>query len=230
MQIRKLLVLAVLVAACSKDSTTAPTNDNGGSGSLRVINANATSVDVLVDGVVTSSAVPAGQTIMLSPTDGQHNLGFRATGSSTTTVIALKTSETATRTIAARRAQDGSLAANVLDDTASIVPAGATKVRVLHLALNAGEIQVYRTQPDYNVAPVRWQFPFTYQTEVTGPGAPFYQSTPGSWEIHIWQTPAASSGWDSAPIKLTIPLGSGERKTVVITDKPGGGIQAQVIN
>ncbi|MEP6764883.1 MAG: DUF4397 domain-containing protein [Gemmatimonadaceae bacterium] len=230
MQIRNVLLLAALVAAC-KDSTTAPTNNNNsGSGSLRVINANATAVDVLVDGVVLSAAVPVGQTVMLSPSDGQHNLGFRATGSSTTAIIPLKTSLAATRTIAARRAQDGSLAASVLDDTASIVPAGATKVRVLHLATNAGVLQVYRTQPDANVSPLQWQFPFTYQTELTGPGAPFFQSTPGTWEIHVWQTPAAASGWDSAPIKLTIPLGSGEQRTVVITDKAGGGIQAQVIN
>ncbi|MEP6781399.1 MAG: DUF4397 domain-containing protein [Gemmatimonadaceae bacterium] len=230
MQIRKVLLTVALVAAC-KDSTTAPNgSNNSGSGSLRVINANATTVDVLVDGVVTSAAVPAGQTVMLSPADGQHNFGFRATGSSTTSVIPLKTSFTAPRTIAARRAQDGSLAATVLDDTASIVPFDSTKVRVLHLATSAGELQVFRTQPGGNGTPVAWQTPFTFQTEVTGPGAPFYQSPVGTWEIRIWQTPTGAAGWVSAPIKLTIPLGSKESRTVVITDKPGGGIQAQVIN
>ena len=229
MHIRKFVVFAVLIAACSKDSTTGPSNGETGTGSVRVINANPNSVDVLVDGVVTQSAVPTGATIMLSPVDGQHNVGIRVSGSSTAANIAIKTSESVPRTIAALRAMDGSLAARVLDDTASIVPAGATKVRVLHLALKTGTLQVYRTAPDF-ATPSPWQFPFNYQTEVTGPGAPFYQSTPGTWEIHIWQTPASSFGWDSAPIKLAIPLGSGERRTVVITDKPGGGIQAQVIN
>ena len=131
-------------------------------------------------------------------------------------------------TIAAVRSSSGALSSVALDDTNSVVPSGATKVRVLHMAANAGTLQVYRTQPDYQT-PISWQFPFTYQAAPNSLSAPFYQSTVGTWEIHIWQTPADASGWGAAPIKLVIPLTSGQKKTVLILDAPGGGIRTEVI-
>jgi hypothetical protein len=115
-----------------------------------------------------------------------------------------------------------------LDDTNSVVPPGATKVRVLHLAPNAGTLQVYRTQPDYQ-QPISWQLPFTYQAEPTSLSAPFYQSTVGSWDVRVWQMPADASGWASAPVKVVLPLAGGEKKTVLILDKPGGGVRVELL-
>jgi hypothetical protein len=60
-------------------------------------------------------------------------------------------------------------------------------------------------------------------------GAPFYQSTVGAWEVRVWQTPADSSGWATATTRIVIPLQSGAKATVVITDNPGGGVGIQVI-
>ena len=116
----------------------------------------------------------------------------------------------------------------VLDDTGSVVPAGATKLRVLHLAPTAGVLQVYRTQTDYQ-QPISWQFPFTYQSQITALSAPFYQSTVGTWEVRIWQTPADASGWATAPVKVVVPLGSGEKRTIIILDQAGGGVRTEVI-
>ena len=99
---------------------------------------------------------------------------------------------------------------------------------MLHLAPNGGELQVYRTQPDYQ-QPTRWQFPFTYQSDPNTLSAPFYQSTVGSWEVRIWQSPADASGWASAPVKVVIPLASGGKKTVLILDNPGGGVRVELI-
>src|SRR5262249_32933536 len=107
------------------------------------------------------------------------------------------------------------------DDTNSIVPAGATKVRVLHLAPKAGTIQVYRTQPDFPT-PIQWQFPFTYQANPTSLTAPFVQITAGTWEIPAWQTPPPSAGGANAPIKIQVQLAGGEKKTVAILDATGG--------
>ena len=111
-------------------------------------------------------------------------------------------------------------------DTNSVVPPAATKVRVVHLAPNAGTLQVYRTQPDYQ-QPISWQFPFDYQPDPTS--ARFIQSTVGSWEIHVWQTPADASGWTNAPARVVIPLESGQKKTVLILDKPGGGVRVELL-
>jgi hypothetical protein len=59
--------------------------------------------------------------------------------------------------------------------------------------------------------------------------APFYQSTVGTWEVRVWQTPANATGWTSAPVKVLIPLGSGEKKTVMILDDPAGGVRVELI-
>lgn len=96
------------------------------------------------------------------------------------------------------------------------------------MAPNAGELQVFRTQPDYQT-PVSWQFPFTYQATPTSLSAPFYESTVGTWEIRIWQTPVGASGWATAPVQIVIPLGSGEKKTILMLDKAGGGVRYEVL-
>jgi hypothetical protein len=96
------------------------------------------------------------------------------------------------------------------------------------MAPNAGELQVYRTQPDYQT-PISWQFPFTYQATPTSLSAPFFQSTVGTWEIRIWQTPASASGWATAPVQIVIPLASGEKKTILMLDKPGGGVRYELL-
>lgn len=77
--------------------------------------------------------------------------------------------------------------------------------------------------------PISWQFPFTYQAQLNGLSAPFYQSAIGSWEVRIWQTPADASGWANAPVKVVVPLNSGEKKTILILDKPGGGVRIELI-
>ncbi len=144
----------------------------------------------------------------------------------------ITTTDGSLATVAVVLSATGIVQGALLDDTNSVVPAGATKVRVLHLAPNAGTIQVFRTQPDFQT-PIAWQFPFNYQSDPTPLSAPFYQSTVGTWEIRVWQTPpdssGASSGWANAPIKIQIPLAGGEKKTVMILDKPGGGIRYELM-
>jgi hypothetical protein len=195
--------------------------------SLRVINAFTTPVDVLIDGNLAISALAAGSVGKTATSSGNHTLMLRpSAGASMSQSITTTTG--ALSTIAAVRTSSGSVSTAILDDTNSVVPAGATKLRVLHLAPNAGELQVYRTQPDYQT-PISWQFPFTYQASPNSLSAPFYQSTVGSWEVRIWQTPAGASGWATAPVKVVVPLGSGERKTIVILDQPGGGVKVEVL-
>ncbi len=217
------ITVIVFAAACASDAATANSN---GAASLRVVNAFTSSVDVFVDGTVAITGLPAGTIGTAAPASGNHTIEFRsATGASSTQSVT--TSSGGMNTIAVTRASSGGVASAVLDDTNSVVAANATRVRVLHMAPSAGTLQVYRTQPDYQ-APISWQFPFTYQATFNSLSAPFYQSTVGTWEIHIWQAPADGSGWASAPVKITIPLGSGEKKTVVILDAPGGGVRAEL--
>jgi hypothetical protein len=39
----------------------------------------------------------------------------------------------------------------------------------------------------------------------------------------------SAAGWESATVRVNIPLGSAEKKTVVILDKPGGGVKVDLI-
>ncbi len=214
-----------LIASC--DNYTTIGCCTGGRPALRVVNAFTSPVDVLIDGNLVVAALPAGAIDTAIFPTGVHTLALRPTGSATAVTTSIDIAS-ALRTIAVVRSSSGALASAVLDDTNSVVPAGATKVRVLHFAPNAGTLQVYRTQPDYQ-QPISWQFPFDYQAEPTSLSAPFYQSTVGSWEVRIWQTPPDASGWANAPVTVVIPLASGEKKTVVILDKPGGGVRAEIL-
>ena len=215
----------VAVAACD---STAPLTDEFGQEPVRVVNAFTKPVEVLIDGNLLISSLSSGSVGFAEASPGAHSLMLRPVGGGASATLSITTSDHAVPTIAAVRAASGAVNTAILDDTGSIVPAGATKVRVLHLAPNAGEIQVYRTQPDFPQM-TRWQFPFTYQAEPTSLSAPFFQSTVGTWEVRAWQTPADASGWANAPVKVVIPLGSGEKKTVIILDNPSGGIRAEVI-
>ena len=223
----KLLSVVALCAVASCDVGTTIAGVSGDPG-LRVINAFTTTVDVLVDGNVAIAGLAAGSISTAFAAPGSHTLVLRPTGSGAPVSQSITTAVGAMSTIAVVRSSSGTMASAVLDDTNSVVPAGATKVRVLHLAPNAGTLQVYRTQPDYQT-PIAWQFPFNYQPDPTSLTAPFLQSTPGSWEVRVWQTPADASGWSTAPSKVIIPLTSGEKATVVILDKPGGGVRVEVI-
>jgi hypothetical protein len=218
--------LLSFAAACKNDGPAACCT--AGAPALRVVNALTTPVDVLIDGTVAIQSLAAGSIATAAPAAGNHTVVLRPTGGGGTASTPITTATGALNTIAAVRTSNGAVASAVLGDTGSIVPAGATKVRVLHLAPNAGELQVYRTQPDFQ-QPVSWQFPFTYQAQPNSLSAPFYQSTVGSWEVRIWKTPAGAAGWATATVKIVIPLKSGEKKTVLMLDDGAGGVRIELI-
>jgi hypothetical protein len=220
------ILLLPLFAACGGDSPTVCCT-NGGSG-VRVVNAFTTSVDVLIDGDVAIAGLAPGAIDTTAPAVGGHTISIRPTSGAASAAQSITTSAGGLNTFAAVRSSTGAVSSVALDDTNAVVPAGATKVRVIHFAPNAGELQVYRTQPDFGT-PIRWQFPFTYQAEPTSLSAPFVQSTVGGWEVRIWQTPADATGWLSAPVKIVLLLASGEKKTVLILDKEGGGVRVEVL-
>jgi hypothetical protein len=219
------LILLASIMSCGGDTLTGccPSDLPG----LRIVNAFTSQVDVLIDGNVAIAGLATGSVGSAAPTSGSHSLSLRSTNGDSI-LTSITTAAGALPTIAAVRNSAGALATIALDDTGSVVPVGATKLRVLHLAPNAGILQVYRTQPDYE-QPIAWQFPFSYEAAPNDLSAPFYQSSVGSWEVRIWQTPTDASGWANAPVKVVVPLGSGEKRTIVILDKLGGGVQVQVL-
>jgi hypothetical protein len=222
--------LALLAAGCAAKDATAP-QPGRGSG-VRIVNAYSQPVDVIVDGAVAVTGVPPGRVDTATSSAGSHVVALRAAGT-TTSGLQMHTDSGSVQTVVALRF-GSALAADTIGDTNAIVPPGATKVRVLHLAPNAGEIQVARTQPDWQSPPlIGWKIPFLYDSvHINDPLAnPFYQSTVGTWDVRVWLTPSGDSlGWAGATNRVTFDLKSGEKRTVLVLDKPGGGIELSVID
>lgn len=226
---RALLSFATLAAASGCRDSAFPKQTTQATEGVRIVNAFTGPVDVLVDGAVVISGVAAGQLDSVQPATGAHIVALRPSGSATSVSVPVTTAAGAFRTVAAVRS-GGTLSASTLDDTNAVVKSGATKVRVLHLAPNAGEIQVFRTQPDWST-PSEWQSPFLYDSALADPLAhPYYESTVGTWDVRAWRKPSeVALGWDGTTARVTVTLGSGEKRTVLVLDKAGGGIRLSVI-
>ncbi|HVO34475.1 MAG TPA: DUF4397 domain-containing protein, partial [Gemmatimonadales bacterium] len=225
--------LALFGLGCAKKDATGPQKEGTSpqlNAGVRVVNAYSQAVDVLVDGAVAVASVAPGSLDTVLQSAGNHTVALRAAGV-TTSGLQVKTAEGSVVTVAALR-WGAALAASTLDDTNAVVPSGATKVRVLHLAPNAGEIQVARTQPDWLSPPlIGWKIPFLYDSVHIGDplANPFYQSTVGPWDVRVWRTPSEDAlGWDGATARVSFTLASGEKRTVLVLDKPGGGIELSV--
>jgi hypothetical protein len=224
--------LALLVAGCARKDATGPQTQTPKQAGVRIVNACGQPVDVLVDGVLAVAAVAPGSLDTVQQSAGSHTVTLRAAGV-TSPGLQVTTATGSVATIAAVR-WGAALAASTLDDTNAVVPSGATKVRVLHLAPNAGEIQVARTQPDWLSPPlIGWKIPFLYDSvHINDPLAnPYYQSTVGTWDVRVWLTPSQDAlGWDGTTARVSFSLKSGEKRTVLVLDKPGGGIELSVID
>ena len=228
---RRTIPLAI-VAPCNSDKTTSqrffPV------GGVGAVNSYASAVDLLVDGIVVSGAIAPGQYATAVVAAGAHTIAVRPTGGGGTIGFPLTVVSGRTISVAAERAVGGAFSAAALEDTNAVVPAGATKLRVLHMAPLAGEIQVWRTQPDFGT-PIRWQFPFLYSPTISALGNPYFQSTVGSWDVRVWTDtlafpPGNPAPWAAPLDQVTIPLTSGQKKTVLVLDKSSGGVKLMVID
>lgn len=225
------VLLAIPLVGCS-DGSSGPPPGGGTSAGVRIVNAYSSQVDVLADGALAASALEPASLDTVALAAGAHTIQLRRTGTTQTASVRLETSAGALRTVVAFR-WGPTLSASALEDSNATVPAGATKVRVLHLAPAAGEIEVARTQPDWPSPPlIGWKTPFLYDsTTVNDPLAnPYYQSTEGTWDVRAWLKPSEDTlGWDGTRARVSFTLSSGEKRTVLVLDKPGGRIALRVI-
>jgi len=108
-----------LSTACRESSTSVHPRTSEG---IRIVNAYTQPVDVLVDGALVASGVPAGRIDRLLQSAGAHLVALRPTGTTATVSVPLTTAAGELRTIVALRSGTA-LAATELDDT-NAVPAG----------------------------------------------------------------------------------------------------------
>ena len=201
-------VLVVLaVPACSSDVAEPVV----GSAEFRVVNATQSPVDVLVDGQAAVRGLRAASlSTSLRIGSGSHQVRLTsASGASATLTVDGSPGRTLTTVVYPDTG--ARLAAAVLQDTGAVVPAGKTKLRVVHMAANVGPIDIWRTQPDFP-SPVRVMIPFVYRAMSS-----YIQSDPGNWEV--WITPIGSTTRLASTGPISVP--SGERRTVVVLDSAG---------
>ena len=205
------LVAAVAVTACGPSMSDAgATNPGTGSAAVRVVNASQGLVDVIVDGQTAVHGLPvATVSDRITVSSGSHQIRL-APPSGPSAQVQIDAANGATR-VAVVTPGASSLSASVLADTGAIVPAGKTKLRVAHLAANAGSIEIWRTQPDFQT-PVHIMTPFDYQAT-----SPYLQSDPGAWEVFVTRPGTTLKIATTGPVSIS----AGEKRTVVLLDSAG---------
>ncbi len=214
------LLLGVLgVAACGSDAIEVPASD---AATLSVVNASAARVDIRVDGAVRfTSVAPSSVTSGIVVSPGAHTVQFASSGATALSPqLAVDIGRAGHRAVVVTAASNG-LGAMTLADTGSTVAVGRSKLRVLHFASSAPPLDIWRTQPDYQT-PISVMFPYAYLSGAT------MESSAGTWEVRVWPTGGAS--WSSAMSALVVPVASGQIRTVVTLDAPGGGVKLQLLD
>lgn len=224
MIVRRLIVpfAAVVLAGCGELETLPPPEDANATARLRIVQGTSSaSIDVLVDNEVVLNGVSVGQASSLaSVTPGAHTIRIRRSG--TTQIVGERSVEFGATDTATVILIDSSTVINpvVLTDTGAVVPTGKTKLRVVHFATNAPEIDVWRTQPDYGTL-IRVMFPFDYRD-----ASPYLQSDPGNWEVVV--TPKDETTQLHTTGAINVP--ANQRRTVVLLDDGEGGIRTVILN
>lgn len=210
---RLIALLAVCIIACDQVPS-APVQTGDVNPNLRLLNATTIPLDVEVDGQIVLAGLAAS---MASPSlnleFGTHLIRLRPQdGAFVVTEISVTVSTSGGSNAIAYQ-NGSSVAAQVLADTGANVPAGKSKLRVVHLAPSAPELDIWRTQPDYQIA-TRILFPFTFNPEPYN----YVQSDAGAWVV--WITPVTNS---ASTIATTGPIDipSGQRRTVALVDSAG---------
>jgi hypothetical protein len=199
--------LLLLSAACSSYDVASASAD----GSIRVINASRVPLNVYIDDRAAGQVLPtSGVSANLPVTRGSHQVQLVSPGGASAAVVVEATSGKTATAVALASGSTG-VAATVLADTGSTVPAGKSKLRVAHFASGGQVIELWRTQPDFQT-PVHIMTPFAYQA-----ASPYLQSDAGNWEVFA----TAPGGTAKLATTGLVNVPAGERRTVVLVDSAG---------
>jgi hypothetical protein len=203
---RALVSLGLLTAAVS---CLGGTNSEPLDAQIRIINASTSALNIAVDGTTQLTDVAPSNISALFTTPGTHHLVFSGTNVNGV-ALDVQAPANGVSTAYIYMSSSGAGSAAVLD-TGAAVPAGKSKVRVSLLSKLIGNVDVWRTQPDFPT-PTKIQTPFPYLTT-----SPFVQSDSGAWEVFV--TPVGSATRLKSTGTFRIP--SGGRRTIVLLDSSG---------
>ena len=208
--------LLALTAGCSDDSTSPQPVAQA---RVRVLHASpdAPAVDVLVDGNVALTNVPfAASSSYLSVPAGAHNFKVRATADPSVVVIDVTpTLAAGTDYTVIARNRLSSIEPWLLTDNNAAPMSGQIKLRVVHAAPGAPTVDVYVTAPGAALAtamPTLAGVPYAAASDyLAGPA--------GAYRVRVCPAGTTTVAIDSGPLTLA----SGQIRTAVAIDAPGGG-------
>ena len=211
------LVLAAtaLSAACSDDDdNTGPE----GQARVRVVHASpdAPNVDVLLDDAKVLSDVPyLTSSAYLETSEGDHNLKVNAAGTATTAIDADVTLADGTDYTVIASDLVAQITPIVLQDDNTAPAAGNARVRAIHGAPSAPTVDIYVTAPGADLetaTPVLTNVAF-------GDVADYLEVPAGEYQVRVTVTGTKIVAIDSGALTLE----SGQVRTAIAVDAPGGG-------
>jgi hypothetical protein len=173
-------------------------------------------VDVLVDGQVVLSNVgyPDDSSYLAVPA-GARNLKVRVAGGPDVVIDATPTLEANHDYTVIASGFAASIQAWVLVDDNTPPMSGNTKVRLVHNAPSAGSVDIYVTAPGADLAtatPVLTAVPFAA-------ASPYLEVGAGTYQVRICPAATKIVAIDSG----SLTLASGQIRTAIALDAPGGG-------
>ena len=211
--IPSLVLLTMLALACR--SAVEPATFTG---SLMVANATNGWIDVDVDGRRQLLGLSVnGLSHVLSMNGGLHQIRVSHGGGIGGAVermvdIAPELPSTLVAYPLAPSSTTPDMALAVLVDTGAYAPGGKSKLRVANLSARAGDVEIWRRQPDLREGSrITAAFP-------TGAASPYLQGDAGVWEVWLAAPNGGARTLSSGPIQIP----SGERRTVLVVDTDEG--------
>lgn len=210
-----LLALVAAASACSDDD-----DSNGPSGTsyVRVVHASpdAPNVDVLVeDSLVLENVSYGTASDYLDVASGNRNVKVRATGTALNAINAdVNLRRDSSYTVLAAGAL-ADIAPIVLQDDLTLPGTGNVKLRLVHAAPTAGNVDIYVTAPDADLATTT----ATVANVPFGAGTAYLEVAAGQYRIRVTPTGTKTVAIDTGSLTLT----SGTISTGVAVEAEGGG-------
>ena len=210
------LLASVAVAACDDDDddVTGP----GTTAQLRVVHASpdAPNVDVLVDNAGVLTNVPYKTVSSYLPvTAGSRNLKVRATGGATAVIDQNTTLAQGTFYTVLATGRVASIAPVVLTDDQTAPATGNVRVRLVHASPAAGNVDIYVTAPTADIATTAPTLTNVAFRAVSG----YLEVPAGTYRVRVTPTGTKTVAIDAN----NVALASGQVRTAVAVDAPGGG-------
>ena len=215
-----LLAATAFTAACSDDDNTGPEGESR----VRVVHASpdAPSVDVLLDEAEVLSDVPyLASSGYLATSAGDHNLKVNAAGTATTVIDADVTLAEGTDYTVIASGLVAEIAPIVLVDDNSTPEAGNARVRAIHGAPSAPAVDIYVTAPGADIeaaVPVLTGVAF-------GDVADYLEVPAGDYQVRVTPAGTKTVAIDSGALTLE----SGQVRTAIAVDAPGGGAPFDIL-